>query len=105
MPTLAQAISILKVDGKTFKEPEGLTSTHKLKKELKKEISTNELIKNIASKANFRIGYQVVTVDKTPSSDIFIKTLLGELDNPKYNEYAPWDTAFKNFKRIITFRK
>ncbi len=99
MPTLADSVKLLKIQDKVFNSPEWWSTTHKLKREAKRNNAINE----VAKRARFRASYRVFTVDEQPSIDRFISTNQSKLDLDKYKLNAPWGNMFNKFKTIITF--
>ena len=105
MPSLAESITLLKVDGKTFKNPEWWASTHKIKREVKNEALIKELYEKHIGKINIRTSYRVVTRDEMPNTDQFVRTMLTDLDFQTHEKFAPWDPVFRKFKTLIMFDK
>jgi hypothetical protein len=99
MPTLADAVKLLKVGDKTFDSPQWWSTQHKLKKHTK----YNEVVKKVAQKANFGINYRVVTLENQPTVDEYVSMMASKMEYPAYKEYAPWNPAFRKSKTIITF--
>lgn len=99
MPTLADAVKLLKVGDKTFDSPQWWSTQHKLKKQVK----YNEVVKKVAQKANFRTSYNVVTLENQPTIDEYVANMSTKTLQSSYNEFAPWNSAFRKSKTIITF--
>lgn len=104
MVKLGEAISSLKIDGlsyknKTFKNPEWWSAAHKLKREIKR----SEEIKEIAKSARFNTSYQVVTLERQPSIDHYVREMQTQLDWRQYGTFAPWNPIFNKSKTIVVF--
>lgn len=103
MPKLSEALTTLTVGGKKFQNPEWWSSKHKLTREVKREISTKEIVQRLTP----RIGGQleVVTLEKQPSADIYVRQMQTMLDSEKYKEFAPWNPIHRKTKIIFINRK
>lgn len=103
MPKLSEALTTLTVGNKKFQNPEWWSSKHKLTREVKRENTTKEIIQRLTP----RIGGQleVITLENQPPADVLVKRMHSELDNSKYEEFAPWSPIFRKTKPIFIKRK
>ena len=105
MPTLADSISKLKIDGKTFNNPQWWSSTHKITRQVKKANEMKDLYRKYIGKINLKTSYKIVTVDEIPRTDIYIKRLRQDAGNVEFNTFAPWNSIFNKYKTLIMFDK
>ena len=103
MPKLSEALTTLTVGGKKFQNPEWWSSKHKLTREVKRENSTKEIIQRLTPKIGGQL--EVVTLEKQPSADIYVRQMQTMLDSEKYNEFAPWSPIHRKTKVIFINRK
>lgn len=103
MPKLSEAISTLKIDGKTFTNPEWWSSKHKLTRQVKNENTMKELIQKHTRKL---VGsLEVITLENQPSTDVYVKQMHSLLDSEAFSEFAPWNAVFRKTKPIFINRK
>ena len=103
MPRLSEAISTLKIDGKTFTSPEWWSSKHKLTRQVKNENLTKELIQKHTQKL---VGsLEVNTLESQPSADVYVRQMQTLLDTDKYGDFAPWNPIFRKSRPIFIDRK
>ncbi len=100
MPRLTDVIRKIKVNGKTFNNPEWWSSKHKLGKVAKR----NEFIANLKANTDLRASFHVNPLRQL-STDAYTETLRYDLDKPQYAEFAPWNPMFRKFRQIILFKK
>ena len=99
MVKLSEAISTLKIDGKTFTNPEWWSSKHKLTRQVKNEVLTKELIQKHTERL---VGsLEVNTLESQPSTDVYIREMQTLLDTDKFSEFAPWNPVFRKTKPIF----
>lgn len=102
MVKLSEALTTLTVGGKKFKNPEWWSSKHKLTREVKKVNSTKEIIQRLTP----RIGgeLEVITLEKQPPTDLYVRQMHSLLDNDKYSEFAPWSPIYRKSRVILINR-
>ena len=100
MPKIGHLISKLQVGDTVFNNPEVWNSAHKIKKVTKKDEKLASIKANSLLNSSYRLS-------RTPiaNSDVYVRSLISELGNPKFSEFAPWNTLFNKTKQIILFRK
>ena len=84
---------------KVIRNPEWWAVHHRVKKELKNKI----MVEDIAKSARFNTSYQVVTLERQPSMDLYVKNMQAQLDWKQYTTFAPWNPIFNKSKTIIVF--